>query len=376
MSADRSAGGAQPQGLRAHPVPARLARAAPGAPAGRAGLRGAVSHPVSALVSGDGVRQRRHQPAVGEQLAHGVGRVLVRGGRGAAGRGGRADSALLARRASGVPRARRRRRRDHGRRHLDLRPDRLADLRQAGDEPARPDAYTSGIEWGIFVALAVAAVLAYAGSQIRLAHEPEPPLPGEGGPAAGGGRRRRRGRMGKGSEDKPSPCAPRGAAYPGPDMGAEDDWTQEVRARRTAPPRPRRLRGAHAAHRARRPLTPQRRPRSAPPHRPQTPRRQPRSACARAHSPRARARPRAGARRRPRPLDRREIQELDIAEPPTATPGPRRLRPRLAGPGEAEAAAPPDHPDPSEAETRRERPRERPADPNDDQLTIRLDRPD
>lgn len=40
-------------------------------------------------------------------------------------------------------------------------------------------AVSSGIEWGIFVALAVAALLAYAGSRIRLAHTPEPPLPGE-----------------------------------------------------------------------------------------------------------------------------------------------------------------------------------------------------
>jgi hypothetical protein len=38
---------------------------------------------------------------------------------------------------------------------------------------------TSGIEWGIFVALAVAGVLTYAGSRIRLAHDPEPLLPGE-----------------------------------------------------------------------------------------------------------------------------------------------------------------------------------------------------
>ena len=40
-------------------------------------------------------------------------------------------------------------------------------------------ATTAGIEWGIFVALAVAVLLAYAGSRIRLAQEPEPPLPGE-----------------------------------------------------------------------------------------------------------------------------------------------------------------------------------------------------
>lgn len=39
---------------------------------------------------------------------------------------------------------------------------------------------TSGIEWGIFVALLVAAVIAYAGNRIRTAHQPEPPLPGEG----------------------------------------------------------------------------------------------------------------------------------------------------------------------------------------------------
>ncbi len=42
-----------------------------------------------------------------------------------------------------------------------------------------PGATTSGVEWGIFVALAVAAFLTYAGSRIRAAHRPEPPLPGE-----------------------------------------------------------------------------------------------------------------------------------------------------------------------------------------------------
>jgi hypothetical protein len=51
-------------------------------------------------------------------------------------------------------------------------------------------ATTSGIEWGIFVALVIAGLLAYAGSRIRLAHRPEPPLPGERrspqGPSAAG----------------------------------------------------------------------------------------------------------------------------------------------------------------------------------------------
>ncbi|HWF50639.1 MAG TPA: hypothetical protein VG294_08365 [Solirubrobacteraceae bacterium] len=45
-------------------------------------------------------------------------------------------------------------------------------------------ATTSGIEWGIFITLGVAALLIYAGSRIRAAHTPEPPLPGDA-PAAG-----------------------------------------------------------------------------------------------------------------------------------------------------------------------------------------------
>nr|MDQ2895859.1 hypothetical protein [Actinomycetota bacterium] len=38
---------------------------------------------------------------------------------------------------------------------------------------------TSGIEWGIVIALGVSGLLAYAGQRIRLQHTPEPPLPGE-----------------------------------------------------------------------------------------------------------------------------------------------------------------------------------------------------
>jgi hypothetical protein len=41
------------------------------------------------------------------------------------------------------------------------------------------NATSYGIEWGIFIALAVAILLGYAGSRIRAAHRPEPPLPGE-----------------------------------------------------------------------------------------------------------------------------------------------------------------------------------------------------
>ena len=42
-------------------------------------------------------------------------------------------------------------------------------------------AQTDGIEWGIFVTLFVAAWLTWAGTRIRAAHQPEPPLPGQDG---------------------------------------------------------------------------------------------------------------------------------------------------------------------------------------------------
>jgi len=48
-----------------------------------------------------------------------------------------------------------------------------------------PSATTSGVEWGIFFALAAGAFLAYSGSRIRAAHRPEPPLPGEDHAPAG-----------------------------------------------------------------------------------------------------------------------------------------------------------------------------------------------
>jgi hypothetical protein len=42
-----------------------------------------------------------------------------------------------------------------------------------------PGATASGVEWGIFLALAIAALLVYAGQRIRRAHTPEPPLPAD-----------------------------------------------------------------------------------------------------------------------------------------------------------------------------------------------------
>lgn len=90
---------------------------------------------------------------------------------------------------------------------------------------------SSGIEWGIFVALAVAGLLTYAGTRIRLAHDPEPPLPGERP------RRRRRGLRGSRRADETSR---RPLASTTPDWVAEDDieetWLQLERdlPRRTA----------------------------------------------------------------------------------------------------------------------------------------------
>ncbi len=53
-----------------------------------------------------------------------------------------------------------------------------------GTHVTGPGATTSGIEWGIFATLGVAALLTYAGSRIRAANQPEPPLPGEVEPVA------------------------------------------------------------------------------------------------------------------------------------------------------------------------------------------------
>ncbi len=119
----------------------------------------------------------------------------------------------------------------------------------------------SGIEWGIFVALAVAALLAYAGNRIRAAHQPEPPLPGEPGP---------------GEPIRTEPQAPRGPSRPGPDRADADPapvahGRRALRGtdRRRRPPRDRRRPAPArsdrpARHTGRRPHTPRpsRHPRS------------------------------------------------------------------------------------------------------------------
>jgi hypothetical protein len=75
---------------------------------------------------------------------------------------------------------------------------------------------SSGIEWGIFVALAVAGLLTYTGTRIRLAHEPEPPLPGER-PRQRRLRGQKRARAGRGSSQ------PRAAAVEQATWAAADE---------------------------------------------------------------------------------------------------------------------------------------------------------
>lgn len=95
---------------------------------------------------------------------------------------------------------------------------------------------TSGIEWGIFIALGIAALLAYAGSRIKLAHEPEPPLPGERATprsgAARAGRARDAPRRDATRHDAPPRDADAGWVTPDPSAG-----DQAARPRRPRPER-------------------------------------------------------------------------------------------------------------------------------------------
>jgi hypothetical protein len=93
-----------------------------------------------------------------------------------------------------------------------------------------PSATSSGVEWGIFVALAAAAFLAYSGSRIRAAHRPEPPLPGEDQAPAGSSAAATTVRPPRRRPDTPRPDTPR-LDTPRPD-------TPERSRRRARPPTP------------------------------------------------------------------------------------------------------------------------------------------
>jgi len=159
-------------------------------------------------------------------------------------------------------------------------------------------ATASGVDWGIFVALGLAGLLTYAGSRVRRAADPEPPLPGDDGAWA---QPRPRARPRARPRPDPRPAAPRPAA--GPAGAAEPAWpagaAEPAWPARTAP-----AAAQPTAPTAIQPTAPAAVQRAAdePPEHP------------------------AGApRRRARPLDSSEIERLDIAEPPP--PRLRRARP-------------------------------------------------
>jgi hypothetical protein len=163
---------------------------------------------------------------------------------------------------------------------------------------------TSGIEWGIFIALGVALLLTYAGSRIRIAHEPEPPLPGERRtPRRAGGRIAAV--MGRGRSRTAEPSRTRRPSRT-PDMEADETWVEDAP---TAPTRRMRDGGTGAGDEppeaaARQLRDEPRRAGDGPPE---------------AATRQLRDEPRGGGdgARRSRPLDPREIEDLDIAEPPT-----------------------------------------------------------
>jgi hypothetical protein len=302
-------------------------------------------------------------------------------------------------------------------------------------------ATTSGIEWGIFVALGVAAFLTYAGTRIRLAHEPEPPLPGERPRASaqartGGGFWRRRKGGDKGGERRPRTAQSAPRAQRGPQMDVDDAWSDAPVARRArpAPPRERQPSRADESWQYDEPplgeadtrVMPSARPPAAEANQPRQPafeasqppqpasapteptapwrRVRPRSVSApepprpqgegpagggqpagrseqpdSGERPTASGRPDAGERsdrgerpgrgergRRSRGLDRREIQDLEISEPPTARLGRAGRKP-----------APQSEPTVERRPRRQETEPESEPEPDDagDQLTIRLDRP-
>ena len=183
---------------------------------------------------------------------------------------------------------------------------------------------STGIEWGIFIALGVAGLLAYSGSRIRLAHEPEPPLPGERpSPRSGDAR------AGASGVAKRRPSTPRPVAAD-QRAGQPEEWDVEgpVIRRRTRPDEPptRRMRPDEAP-------TQHTRPDEAPTRR--AAQDEPRSSRAREGDERPGG----------RGLGFPDLEEIELEDPPTARFG-------------------------------RTRPSGKPAPDPDDQLTIPLDRPE
>ncbi len=107
-----------------------------------------------------------------------------------------------------------------------------------------PGAAVSGVEWGIFVALAVAAFLVYTGSRIRAAHEPEPELPdgsvvgGDPGPPAapGPGRAASAAAASPSPSPSPAPAAPVAASPAAPSEARTRGWLSAPPKQRKKPP--------------------------------------------------------------------------------------------------------------------------------------------
>jgi hypothetical protein len=114
-----------------------------------------------------------------------------------------------------------------------------------------PGVSISGIEWGIFVALAGAAFLTYAGSRIRAAHQPEPPLPGDEAAVVPGADRDVVLSRPRADARPPAPVPADRAA---PDRAAPAVDRARAGGERAAPPAPRRAGGGREGPSAERPF--------------------------------------------------------------------------------------------------------------------------
>jgi hypothetical protein len=110
-----------------------------------------------------------------------------------------------------------------------------------GSSSHGPYPTTSGIEWGIFIALVVAALLTYSGRRIRAAHQPEPALPGEAPPVRGPEPPPRRERPRPERRVHPSPSTPLGRLFaerPAWSGGPVGPFEPPTRRPRPEPPPP------------------------------------------------------------------------------------------------------------------------------------------
>jgi hypothetical protein len=229
-------------------------------------------------------------------------------------------------------------------------------------------ATSSGIEWGIFFALIVAAVMTYAGTRIRAAHQPEPPLPGEepllkredaGEPAsrrawtprpvaASAPRRGRADAPPRSRADDPTQ-APADA----PPRSRADDPTQ-ARAKAPLPAQansaPQAPAGGAPQARAEEPTRPTRRRRPVS----ESPQHGPQAAAAQGSGQPAPA-PQPTKRRR---SDGKRPEPVAADDPPTRrlTPGESRTQPLGAGHDDSPRRTQPQEPDP-DPDDARERPR-------------------